>query len=70
MFYSEWLSRSELLLWPMIGLVIFFIAFLIVLARVFGGMRKNREALHHVATLPLDEEESPLPGDFPKGAAR
>ena len=52
--FAEWMSRSQLLVWPMVGLGVFFVTFVIVLIRVAFGMRDERTA--RVAALPLDDE--------------
>ncbi len=61
--FSGFLARSELLVWPLVGLGIFFVTFVIVLIRVAFGMRDATTA--RVAALPL-EEDSPA---VPKGGA-
>ena len=53
--FQEFFARSELLLLPLIALGIFFVTFVMVLAHVVVGMKKN-ELLSHIAALPLDDE--------------
>lgn len=52
--FAGWLSRSELLVWPLVGLSIFFVTFVIVLIRVAFGMRDAATA--RIAALPLEDE--------------
>lgn len=53
--YKEFYSHSELMNWPLVGLSIFFLTFLAVLAYVFFGLRKSRE-IDRMAALPLDDD--------------
>jgi hypothetical protein len=58
--FADWLRGSDLLVWPLVGLAIFFVAFLIVLARVAFGMRGTQ--VSRVASLPLADDER-IPGE-------
>ncbi len=68
MFYREWLAQSDLLFWPMLGLLIFFVAFVVVLVRLFTG-RRGKNPFDAVASLPLADDDAPTGGDYPRGAA-
>ena len=57
--FADWMSRSPLLAWPLAGLGIFFVTFVIVLIRVAFGMRDERTS--RIAALPLDDETT-VPG--------
>ncbi len=54
--FQEFFARSDLLFWPLVGLAIFFLTFLGVLAYVFFGMKKGR-ALDRIASLPLEDDQ-------------
>ncbi len=54
--YQEWYQQSPHLIWPMVGLGIFFLSFLGVLFYVFVVMRKN-PMVDHMAAMPLDDDE-------------
>ncbi len=56
----QWFFQDNAyLVWPLIGLVIFIIAFMAVLFYVFVWLRKSDE-VERMASLPLDDEaESP-----------
>ncbi len=69
MFYEEWFANSNLLMWPMIGLLIFFLVFLIVIVRVLAITNRDKNSLNRIASLPLVDDDAPLGGDYPKGAA-
>ena len=47
--YQEWYQQSPHLIWPMVGLGIFFLSFLGVLFYVFVVMRKNPMVDHMAA---------------------
>jgi hypothetical protein len=51
--YQEFFSGSNLLVWPLVGLVIFVSSFVAVLLYVFIGLR-DRKKVDHLAGLPLD----------------
>lgn len=53
--FSEFYANSNLLIWPLVGLGIFVLAFLAVLAWVVFGLRRN-PIVDRMAALPLDDE--------------
>ena len=53
--FQEFLSGSNLLVWPIVGFVIFFVAFMAVLGYVAFGNRRNH-TLDRLASLPLDDD--------------
>jgi hypothetical protein len=56
--FHEYLSRSDLLAWPLVGLGIFFTVFLGVLVRVILSGRRPR-ALADLTALPLADDDRP-----------
>ncbi len=52
-FASEFFSQSPALLLPILALVLFFTAFLVIVIRV---VRMNASDIEHDARIPLDEE--------------
>ena len=50
--FQEFFTRSDLLTWPLIGLLIFATLFVGVLAFVFLGLR-DRDRIDDLAALPL-----------------
>ncbi len=70
MFLKEFLSNTpeSLVKWPLLGFTIFVVAFLIVLVRVFFGMRRG-EKLDNIASLPLADDDAAVPVDYPKEVA-
>jgi hypothetical protein len=50
--YQEFLAKSDLLIWPLVGLLIFVAIFVGMLAYVFLGLR-DREKIDEIAALPL-----------------
>ncbi|MCA9728865.1 MAG: hypothetical protein KC729_14335 [Candidatus Eisenbacteria bacterium] len=54
--FREFLTSSELLHWPVIAMMIFFIVFLAAVIYALSGPRKSR-ALSRMAALPLDDED-------------
>jgi hypothetical protein len=56
--FQEYFATSGLLVWPLAGFAIFFVAFLVVLVWVFVGW-KDRASLDHVASLPLEPDAAP-----------
>lgn len=68
MFAEYFAQKSDLMVWPLVALAIFFIAFLIVLVRVAAGFRK-RTRMDHVARLPLEPDAPPPPGGVHEGRA-
>lgn len=66
--FQDYFARSDHLIWPLVGLLIFAALFCGVLAYVVLGLR-DREKLDQLAALPLEPEtvdETPLR----KGPAR
>ena len=62
--YQEFYNRSDLLIWPLAGLLIFLAVFLGVLAFTFLGLR-DRKTIDAIAALPLEpdnEIDSPAEG--------
>ena len=55
--FQEYFARSSLLSWPVVGLVLIFLAFIGVLVYVFFGMRDRRRIVR-LAALPLEGDES------------
>ena len=53
--YQEYLSKSDHLIWPLIGLLIFVLMFVGVLAYVFLGLR-DKDKVDEIAALPLAED--------------
>jgi cbb3-type cytochrome oxidase subunit 3 len=56
--YQEFYAGSDLLVFPLIGLGIFFVAFVAVIVYVLFFMRRGRE-LDRIASLPLDDDDLP-----------
>lgn len=52
---QEFLTRSPLLIWPLVGLFIFLVGFVGVLLYVFVGLR-DREKVRYLSRLPLADE--------------
>ena len=62
--FHEFYARSELLIWPLIGLIIFLAVFAGVLAFVFFGLR-DKDKMDEIAALPLEPDQgidSPVEG--------
>lgn len=53
--FGEFYANSDLMIWPLVGLGIFVLAFLAVLAWVLFGLRRN-PIVDRMAALPLDDE--------------
>ena len=53
--YQEFYSGSNLLIWPLIGLLIFVSVFIGVLAYTFFGLR-DKKKLEEIAALPLEPD--------------
>lgn len=51
--YQDFFARSDHLIWPLLGLIIFVSIFIGVLAYVFLGLR-DREKIDEIAALPLE----------------
>ncbi len=59
----QWFFQgNEYLAWPLVGLVIFTIAFLAVLFYVFVVLRNDRN-VERMASLPLDDEADAAPAE-------
>ena len=56
--FAHWFHGSHLLVWPLVGLGIFFAAFLAVLLWVILGMRDERR-LARLSSLPLEDDRGP-----------
>ncbi len=65
--YQEFYNKSDLLAWPLVGLVIFIGLFLAVLGYVFFGL-KNKDKVDKMAALPFVTENE-FDGD-PEGRAQ
>lgn len=66
--FQDYFARSDHLIWPLVGLLIFVALFCGVLAYVVLGLR-DREKIDRLAALPLEPEN--LDDANPrKGAAR
>ena len=62
--FQEFYARSDLLVWPLVGLFIFISVFAGVLAFTFFGLR-DKEKMDQIAALPLEpdhEADSPAEG--------
>ena len=53
--YQEFFARSEMLVWPLVGLMIFVSIFAGVLAYVFFGLR-DKDKVAEIAALPLAQD--------------
>jgi cbb3-type cytochrome oxidase subunit 3 len=53
--FQEFYARSDHLIWPLVGLLIFVLLFVGVLAYVFFGLR-DKEKVDEIAALPLAED--------------
>ena len=53
--YQEFFAKSDHLIWPLLGLVIFVSIFIGVLAYVFLGLR-DRDKIDAIAALPLETD--------------
>jgi hypothetical protein len=56
--YQQFYQSSSLLIWPLVGLLLFVASFAAVLFYVIVGLR-DRRSLDHLAGLPLDSDERP-----------
>ena len=54
--YQEYFAGSDLLVWPLVGLVIFVLSFLGVMWYVLQGLADARKR-DHIAALPLEDEK-------------
>jgi cbb3-type cytochrome oxidase subunit 3 len=55
--FQEYYAQSEHLIWPLVGLLIFVMLFVGVLAYVFFGLR-DQEKVDEIAALPLFEDSA------------
>jgi cbb3-type cytochrome oxidase subunit 3 len=53
--FQEYYANSSLLIWPLVGLIIFVAIFTGVLAYVFLGLR-DKSKIDELAALPLDTD--------------
>jgi hypothetical protein len=62
--YQQFYQGSSLLIWPLVGLLLFVASFAAVLVYVIVGLR-DRRSLEHLAGLPLDsgDERPATTGD-------
>jgi hypothetical protein len=65
--FQEFLAKSDLLIWPLVGLLIFTSLFVGMLAFVVFGLRDRRK-LDEIAALPLAPDSDDE--DLPEGRAR
>lgn len=56
--FQQFFRNSELLIFPVVGLIIFFLSFVGVLAYVFIGLR-NKDKVRRIASLPLEGDDGP-----------
>lgn len=55
--FQDYFANSNHLIWPLIGLIIFILLFVGVLAYVFLGLR-DKEKVDEIAALPLAEDSA------------
>ena len=55
--FKDFFAQSDYLIWPLIGLLIFMILFVGVLAYVFFGLRDQKK-VDEIASLPLFEDSA------------
>lgn len=53
--FQDFFAKSDHLIWPLLGLIIFVLIFIGVLAYVFLGLR-DREKIDAIAALPLEPD--------------
>ena len=53
--YQEFYANSEHLIWPLVGLLLFVLMFVGVLAYVFLGLR-DQDKVDEIAALPLADD--------------
>ncbi len=65
--FQDYFTGSRHLIWPLLGLLIFVVIFIGVLAYVFLGLR-DKKKLHEIASLPLAADDAPQvePNPAPK----
>ena len=56
--YADFYAQNPLLLWPLVGLVIFVVSFCAVLLYVMLGLRE-RGKVEYLASLPLAADAGP-----------
>lgn len=66
--FQEFYSKSDMLAWPVVGLLIFATIFIGVLAYVFFGLR-DKDKIDEISSLPLNDDEKNADGkeDHPAG---
>ena len=57
MFQEQFYEGNAMLIWPLLGLLIFVAMFVGVLAFTWLGLR-DRKTLDHIASLPLQADET------------
>lgn len=57
--FQDYFAGSDHLIWPLLGLLIFVVIFIGVLAYVFLGLR-DQDKLREIASLPLADDDAPL----------
>ena len=55
--FQDYFANSDQLMWPLVGLIIFVIFFVGVLAYVFLGLR-DKEKVDRMAALPFAEDSA------------
>jgi hypothetical protein len=60
--FQDYFAGSDLLLWPLLGLLLFVASFAAILYHVATNLR-DRRAVEHLASLPLDAGDETLAGD-------
>ena len=58
--FQQFLAQRDLVSWPLLALVVFFLTFIGVLLYVVIGLRTRRETVDRLALLPLESDERPL----------
>lgn len=66
--FQEFYARSEHLIWPLIGLIIFVAVFVGVLAFTFLGLR-DKDKIDRIAAMPLDDTEDQVSTGHTNGRA-
>ena len=55
--FQDYFAQSDHLIWPLVGLVIFVLLFVGVLAYVFLGLR-DKDKVDEIAALPLADDST------------
>lgn len=55
--YKQFLAQQDLLSWPLVALLLFFLTFLGVLLYVILGLRGRASRVDDIAAMPLRSEE-------------